>query len=144
MKIPTSTQIVAGKEKDPFIEIYPPSELPMLPPHTLLQHCALLENALNAALGLMEVLCLSNKDLKEKNKRMKQRVTRGGDNLVNVTHQLLTDTTTIGRCPVQAQKRLQEVQPLRNRQNWRRKRRHGRNASRRFTNNKKLANLSKM
>ena len=28
---PTSTQIVAGKETDPYIEIYPLSELPMLP-----------------------------------------------------------------------------------------------------------------
>ena len=98
-EVPTSTQIVAGKDTDPYIEIYPLSELPMLPHHTLLHHCALLQKALNAALGFMEVLCLSNKDLEEENNRMQHRVTSGGDDLVRVTHQLLTAQQQLDKAP---------------------------------------------
>ena len=103
-EVPTSTQIIAGKDTDPYIEIYPLSELPTLPHHTLLHHCALLQKALNAALGLMEVLCLSNKDLEEENERMQHRVTSGGDDLVCVTHQLAPSATTVRKSPVQIQK----------------------------------------
>ena len=52
----------------------------------------------------MEVLRLSNKDLEEENKRMKQRVTRGGNNLVNVTHQLLTMQQRLEDAPSQPKK----------------------------------------
>ena len=85
----TSTKIVADKEIDPYIEIYPLSELPTLPHHTILHHSALLQKALSTALGMMEVLRLSNKDLEEEHNRMKNRVSTRDNNLVRVTDQLL-------------------------------------------------------
>lgn len=84
------TSIKSRKETDPFIEIYLGSKLPLLQPHNLLNHCALLQNALNSSLDLTEGLCLQNKDLEDENERMKRRSKNANDDLIKVTKQLLT------------------------------------------------------
>ena len=63
--------------------------MPTLPHHTLSQHSALLQKALTAALGIMEVLRLTNKDLEEEHNRMQNRVIERENNLITVTEQLL-------------------------------------------------------
>ena len=103
-EVPMSTQIIAGKDTDPYIEIYPLSKLPTLPHHTLLHHCALLQKALNAALGFMEVLRLSNKDLEEEHDRMKHHVTTGDNDLVCVTHQLLQAQQKLEKAPTKSKR----------------------------------------
>ncbi|KAI5068649.1 hypothetical protein GOP47_0016994 [Adiantum capillus-veneris] len=72
---------IAGKDTDPYIELYPHVELPRLPNHKLWDHCALVQKALNASLGLMEVLCLSNIDLESENQKMARRVKQTDEHL---------------------------------------------------------------
>ena len=85
----TSTRTTAGKETDPFIEIYPTSELPTLPTHTILQHAALLQKALTTALSMIELLRLTNTDLNEEHDRMTNRVKEKEADLVRVADELL-------------------------------------------------------
>ena len=109
-EVATSTKIIAGKETDPCIEIYPLSELPTLPHHTLLHHSALIQKAITAALGMMEVLRLTNKDLEEEHDRMKSPITTRDNDLVCVIDQLFQAQE---KSPTKA-KRATKGRPLNN------------------------------
>lgn len=84
--VPSSANILAGKETDSHIEIYHFVELQAMPTLKLCNHCVLLlQKALGSSLSLLESLRLSSVEIEGEHEKMKSRIKGNEEQLANVT-----------------------------------------------------------